>query len=69
MFLTTLLGGAGCDLVREGLELLIHRRQNVSVRTIGDVLRYRRDRFAGGMVLRACGQDRDGVALWTAQNG
>jgi putative DNA primase/helicase len=63
------LGGGAGALVREGLELLIHRRQNVTARTIGDVLRYRRDRFAGGMVLRACGQDRDGVALWTAQNG
>lgn len=58
-------GGEGAaSLVREGLEVLVHRRQNISARTIGDVLRYRRDRLAGGLVLRACGKDRDGVALW-----
>lgn len=60
---------AGGLLVREGLETLLPAHREIKARSIGSVLRNRRDRPAGGRVVRLVGEDRDGLALWWVTNG
>lgn len=55
---------AGGMLLREGLEAFLRRNKEATANSIGMVLRNRRDRPAGGRVLREMGEDRDGLTLW-----
>lgn len=57
----------GLSLIREGLSALLAGRREITTVGVGKVLRYRRDRIAGGLVLRQLGTDRNGVALWAVQ--
>lgn len=60
-------GNEGAILIREALEALAPKRQELSVTSIGRIFRYRRDRIAGGLVLRHVGEDRNGVGSWCVE--
>lgn len=63
------LGSEGPALIREGLGGLVGNRREVSVLSIGRALKFRRDRIAGGLVLKFGGENRSAVGVWMVRNG
>lgn len=54
-------------LVRDGLGAMLGGRREVSAVSVGRALAFLRDRIVGGLVLRQCGLDRNGVAQWKVE--
>lgn len=54
-------------LVRDGLGSILGGRREVSAVSVGRALAFLRDRIVGGLVLRQCGQDRNGIAQWKVE--
>lgn len=54
-------------LVRDGLGAMLGGRREVSAVSVGRALAFLRDRIVGGLVLRQCGQDRNGIAQWKVE--
>lgn len=57
----------GLSLIYESLSALLPGRKDIAAVSVGKVLRFRRDRIAGGLVLRQRGIDRNGVTLWAVE--
>jgi hypothetical protein len=54
-------------LIRDGLGAMLGGRREVSAVSVGRALAFLRDRIVGGLVLRQCGQDRNGIAQWRVE--
>lgn len=55
-------------LIRDGLGAILGGRSDVSAVSVGRALAFLRDRIVGGLVLRQCGQDRNGIAQWKVES-
>jgi hypothetical protein len=59
----------GESMVREGIDSLLGDRKQPSVVRIGHMLKNRRDRITGGLVLRHAGTDPANSTLWLIEMG
>jgi hypothetical protein len=53
------------NYIVEGLGALLHNRKDVNVLSVAKVLRYRRERIAGGLKLIEAGKDRNKTQFWS----